>query len=182
MSAVATKSIPYLSNGNSGHNLRDLFAISLALLASQHPNMNSTAMNEALSGTLRSLTTPSRPVFVAEGGSFVPVITINEMRQLSQKYVFYDYQSVEGFLRAHPHMVAVLLEALPQVEKFFGKGIGVTLRVMCDQESDPSLSARIQTFLEVNEARAARKAFNVSWWMRQTDTQELPLTFSVELM
>ena len=91
-----------------------------------------------------------------------------------------ERQQVEAFLSDHPRLVGALLDALPQIEKFFGGGTTVALRVSCDQESDPILSANIQTVLEISEARAARKRFNVAWWAHQPGTDELPLTFNIE--
>lgn len=116
----------------------------------------------------------------SEIGSITAVVTLADIRQINNAYIFYDYQEVGAFLSLHPNLVGVLLDALPQIRKFFGRDTSISLRVSCDQESDPTLSANIQTTMEVSEARAARKSFNASWWMRLSAANQLPLTFNIE--
>lgn len=100
--------------------------------------------------------------------------------RIAQRYVYSEGAGIETFLADYPHVAKILLAAIPKIEEFFGKGVVVSLRISCDQESDPTLSVNIQTALEVSEARAARKSFNTLWWMRRSEGDELPLTFNLE--
>jgi len=109
----------------------------------------------------------------------VPQSSAEEMTsRITQRYVYSEGAGIETFLADYPEVAKILLAAIPRIEDLFGKGAIISLRVSSDQESDSTLSANIRTRLEVSEARAARKSFNTSWWMRQSD--ELPLTFNLE--
>lgn len=92
----------------------------------------------------------------------------------------YTSDDVQDFITERPQVAQALTHALPKLQEFFGNAVVVSLRVSRDQESAPLLSASIETNLEVNEARAARKLFYASWWMRQANIEELPLTFNLQ--
>jgi len=102
--------------------------------------------------------------------------------RVSQRFTYLEDETVKAFLADHPQVAQILLDAFPRIEEFFGKGTAVFLRLSCDQESEPTLSANIQTALDVSEARAARKRFHLSWWMRQPETDSLPLTFNLQYL
>ena len=134
---------------------------------------NSVAWNNS-----QRQSTFTRKVVVTIGG---PQSSAEEMiSRIAQRFTYTKGKGVETYLTDYPNVAKTLLAAAPKIEEFFGKGVVVSLRVSCDQESGPILSANIQTALEVSEARAARKSFNTSWWMRQSGTDELPLAFNVE--
>ena len=99
---------------------------------------------------------------------------------VARRYALRDGDPVRDFLARRPPVAQALVDASPIVEEFFGKGVVVSLRLSCDGESDPILSANVQTALDVSEARAARKAFHASWWKHQSEQEELPLTFNLE--
>ena len=175
MTRLAAKSLPYQSQPTTLNNALALFRVGVLIsgnLASGYSHMTFASAAPA--------NEPVAPVGFREVGSVTAIVTLNDVQKLNQAYVFYDYQEVKDVLSLHPGLVGILLNALPQIKRFFGKDTSVSLRVSCDQESDPTLSANIQTAMSVNEARAARKAFNASWWMRQPNTDDLPLTFNLE--
>ena len=89
---------------------------------------------------------------------------------------------VEQFLFAHPDLLPLLANALPELRRSFGPSVTLRLWVLHDQESQPRLDARICTTLSMAEARAARAQFNREWWTRQTEAREYPLTFGIELL
>lgn len=99
---------------------------------------------------------------------------------VAQHYVYDTSSEVTAIIDEHPQVAQTLVDAVPHIKKFFGEGVSIALRVSCDQESAPTLSANIQTTMEVSEARAARKSFNTSWWMRQPDTDGYMVSFSLE--
>ena len=122
------------------------------------------------------------PIDVSEYNTASRKVAIerNPVSLVAQHYVYDISSEVTAIINEHPQVAQTLIDAIPHIKKFFGEEVSVALRVSCDQESDPTLSANIQTTMGVSEARAARKSFYASWWMRQPDTDGCILTFNLE--
>lgn len=99
---------------------------------------------------------------------------------VAQHYVYDTSSEVTAIIDENSQVAQTLIDAIPHIKEFFGEEVSIALRVSCDQESAPTLSANIQTTMEVSEARAARKSFNAAWWMRQPDTDGYMVSFNLE--
>jgi hypothetical protein len=103
---------------------------------------------------------------------------------LAKVYVFHDDARVRRFLRERPHLVGLLIEAIPEVYSEFGRGNPVILEVVQDWQSDssPELYARIRTPLEPLDAMRALQGFDRRWWLDALDRADCALTFTVQLV
>jgi hypothetical protein len=101
-------------------------------------------------------------------------------RNVSSRYEYRGQPQVHDFLVSHIDIAVLLLEAIPHIETIFGTDTSVRLYLVCDQESDPTLAAYIQTSKPFEEAKSLRKRFYREWWMDQALSGEGLLTFDVD--
>ena len=128
--------------------------------------------------------------FVTRGGAGEGMMAIGLPRQneeeailrVARRYTYIKSEEVKTFLMAHPGVARTLLDAVPAIEKVFGRSVTLTLQVLVDQdgENDVSLFTRIQTPNPVREAISLRKQFYREWWMKQAQALKSPLNFEVE--
>lgn len=85
-------------------------------------------------------------------------------------YTLRNADEVKAFLREHPRLIQLLLEAKIVVEEFF-EAIGITLQVVIDSEgtNHKQLFAYISTNLPPVEAIERLDAFNEAWFLKQID-------------
>lgn len=96
-------------------------------------------------------------------------------------YVFQDGQKVRTFLRQHPYLVPLLVEAREAIAAFFGGNTPVSLEVVVDPEAegDPELYAQIHTAAGSSEALRALRCLDEGWWLRTLDRARCLLTITV---
>ena len=78
---------------------------------------------------------------------------------------------VRRFLRKHPQVLAVLLEAYPHLQKHFGASPDVLLEVVADAEAEQSemLFAYVLTALPAKQALERLDQFDEDWFLDQLD-------------
>ena len=90
------------------------------------------------------------------------------------------------FLKFHPHLVPLLIEARPIIVRHFGPDTPVRLEAVIDPESeaedgDAPLFATVRTHLEPETARPRLRSFDREWWLanlRRSDHRlELGLSY-----
>jgi hypothetical protein len=120
--------------------------------------------------------TPSPQIHAIDAQEFET--GLDRVRQL---YTFSD-TDVEPFLRGHPELVPFLLEAVPQVERFFGLHTVVSLCMVIDPEYDipPDLVAYIRTSLPVSEGLDRLAQFDEDWYLHQLDRITPLFNFNLE--
>ena len=109
-----------------------------------------------------------------------PVLSIQDVANLSQRCGFQDYVSINRFLIENPNVYIRLFEAVPVINKIFGNSSVVRLHLVSDQESSPSLAVRVRVIGTVELARELRKEFYKSFWMPRASKSSLPVSFNVE--
>lgn len=101
---------------------------------------------------MATTTTPSAP-------------TIDDVQA---RYSFREPEAVVDFLAACPHVVPLLIEARPVIDRHFGAETPVVLEVVPDRESgdeeDNEVFALIQTGLPHGEAMPRLDRFD-EWWL-----------------
>ncbi len=79
---------------------------------------------------------------------------------------FSDADSVEDFLRKHPFLVGLILEAREQIRRYFGEDCRLALQPFYDPEDPrhPQLLLLIQSDRPVEEKMALLDRFDEEWW------------------
>lgn len=97
-------------------------------------------------------------------------------------YDFRDYTSVAAFLRQHPFLVGILLEAYERIQSYFGVGTQVVLELFSqpDNVDAQELFALIRTNLEPKEVIARLEAFDNEWWLDALPEARHKMTIDVE--
>lgn len=115
----------------------------------------------------RYVAMPMRPVTVR----FRSTRADQRAIKLERLYRLHDATQVRGFLRSHPHLVDVILEAYPHVQKHFGSNPEVVLEVVTDPEAEGSelLFAYILTSLPTKEALDRLDRLDEDWFLDQFD-------------
>jgi hypothetical protein len=111
-----------------------------------------------------------------------PSVTVDPANlQLSDRYAYRDREEVLGFLAEHPHLVANLREADPEIAKRFGEQTKVTLSVTHDWDGfeGDSLFGSIGTTLGSREALDLLHRFDIEWWFERGDPVKEELVFFV---
>ncbi|MDP9358736.1 MAG: hypothetical protein M3R02_26350, partial [Chloroflexota bacterium] len=100
---------------------------------------------------------------------------------LSAVYSFQDDQKVRTFLRQHPFLVPLLVEAREVIPVYFGRTTPVSLEVVVDPEAegDPELYAQIHTSAGSSEALQALRGLDEEWWLGALDRARCLLTITV---
>jgi len=112
------------------------------------------------------------------------IVESSRLRRLGEFYSFRDMPPVRRFLRAHPQLIDVLLEAHTYLEKHFGPGPLVTLEVVSDPEAVDwdQLFAYILTSLPVDEAQARLDRLDEEWFLGQLDRIGDLFNFNLEFV
>ena len=101
---------------------------------------------------------------------------------LGERYVFRDWERVQAYLAAHPHLVTILREADPEITKRFGEGTKVSL----DVEDDPEITEEPMLFGFIRTSRSAKDALDLlhqldrEWWISRYMEANDQLLFSLE--
>ncbi len=117
--------------------------------------------------------------YLAEPEQVVDLALIEELREM---YPFHSDTTVTSFLRVHPQLADVLLEARPRIEEHFDRGTPVQLEVVTDPENagGDQLFAYIHTSLSVDEALARLDEFDEEWFLHQLPQVRDQLSFDLE--
>jgi len=104
------------------------------------------------------------------------------IQRLETIYSFRRKSEVWRFLRDHPHLVEILLEAVSCVRQFFGPAALVSLEITRDPEGSgrPWLFVYIRTSLPSDEALARLEAFDEEWFLDQLPQVVGQLNFNLE--
>ena len=90
-------------------------------------------------------------------------------------------RSVTTFLTEHPEIPEILIEAIPQLQKYFGLDSIFELRVLGDPDAGRHLYAVVIWRGPVVDARTALNKFDDEWWISRVDRSGGYLTFTYEL-
>ena len=87
-------------------------------------------------------------------------------RALRRSYLWLRPQAISLFLRTHPDVGFLLLEAHEQIGLHFGPSV-VTLNVAADPDGNdpPRLVVRVRTELAPEQALAKLDQFDSDWWL-----------------
>lgn len=111
------------------------------------------------------------------------IIETSRLRQLGEFYFFRNVVAVQRFLRAHPQLTRVLLEARTYLQKHFPDP-QVVLEVVPDPEAEGwnQLFAYILTRLPVDEAQAQLDKLDEEWFLDQPEQVDNLFNFSLEFI
>ncbi|HEV8042779.1 MAG TPA: hypothetical protein VGP62_28125 [Bryobacteraceae bacterium] len=104
----------------------------------------------------------------------------SELDRLKTMYRFQDDRSVEAFLSSHTGATYILINALSQLKRFFGRDVVFKLQVIKEDDEQQILYAVAVWRGMVEDAVAALENFDENWWLDQP-TRVLALTFTYEL-
>jgi hypothetical protein len=104
------------------------------------------------------------------------------IQSLKRLYAFRRPEEVSQFLKAHPFLVSLAIEAHDKIGDYFGLQTTVILEVVTDPEAigDRELFAFIQTSLTSQEALDRLDRLDQEWWLDAADRSEGKLCFHVE--
>jgi len=87
--------------------------------------------------------------------------------ELSQRYTMREPSKVRDFLRRHPFLMLLLLEAHEKVLAYFGAEARATLEIITDPEveDDQELFVFVRTLLPPKEAFARLEQLDREWWL-----------------
>lgn len=106
------------------------------------------------------------------------------LHQIEKFYSLRNRTDVRRFLRTHPQLIEVLLDARAHVQEHFGSGIPVVLEVVSDPEVEgwDQLFAYILTSLPVREALAQLNKLDKEWFLDQLDRVDGLFNFNLEFV
>jgi hypothetical protein len=112
------------------------------------------------------------------------IVERSRLRQLGEFYSFRDALAIRGFLRAHPQLTEVLLEAHAHLQECFGPDPQVALEVVSDPEAEgpDELFAYILTSLPADEALARLDRLDEEWFLDQLDRVGTFFNFNLEFV
>ena len=120
-----------------------------------------------------------------ERGTTSTIKTFEQTRQqIENLYIVKDAQAVRRFIRLHPFLAALLVEAYGQLSEFFGPNPQASLSVACDPEQEElaELLVSVMTPLEPDEALRQLDAFDDYWFLNQLDLVKGSLNFNLEFV
>lgn len=106
----------------------------------------------------------------------------SELARLEAHYDFGGKADVREFVRAHPQLLALLMEARGEIESRF-PGANVTLRLLTDPEipNRKDLYVGIETDLCVNDALSRLGELDEAWWLDRAAQADGLMCVDVEL-
>jgi len=112
------------------------------------------------------------------------IVESSRLRRLGEFYSFRDALAIRGFLRAHPQLTEVLLEAHAHLQECFGPDPQVALEVVSDPEAEgpDELFAYILTSLPADEALVRLDRLDEEWFLDQLDRVGTFFNFNLEFV
>ena len=102
--------------------------------------------------------------------------------ELRKHYVLPSDSSVSTFLSQHRGLSAILLDAIPQLKKYFGSSAIFRLSAPVDEAGMRSLYAVVIWPGKVREVRNALDRFDEDWWLTHSHLASGYLVFTYELV
>ena len=120
-------------------------------------------------------------VCIDEGGTPATKTPEAAVKNIGQFYDMADPPAVERFLRDHPAVVELLIEACRHLDLAFGPAPEMRLELVWDPEDggEPELFAYVRTTLEVEEALARLHKFDEEWFLDHVHKVAGQLEFSI---
>jgi len=135
---------------------------------------------------LQTMTQPAPIFFRVPRWEYVGASTVKAFEQALQQienfYLVTNPQTVRQFVRLHPYLAELLIEAFAPLREFFGPDPQVSLSVVSDPEQEglEELLGSILTPLPPDEALARLDAFDEYWFLDQLDRANGTLNFNLE--
>lgn len=110
-------------------------------------------------------------------------MAIEQLQPVLQHYSPLDDRRVDAFLRKHPFLVSVLIDAVPQIERVFGAIKHLKLELTHDPETvddEGRLFIRIPTRLSWQEALGKLDSLDDSWWLEASRATDGRLCIDVD--
>lgn len=106
-----------------------------------------------------------------ETGSSVSMAREEFLRHIEDYFLLREQAKIQAFLRDHPQLMEIVLEAVFHIERHFGPDPQVELAVSIDPEIEgmEELFAYICTSLPVDEALARLDRLDEEWFLEQLD-------------
>jgi hypothetical protein len=95
------------------------------------------------------------------------------------RYTFFQPDKIDDFLERHPSAVAMLVEAIPQIDAIVINDPQVQLMLLSDQETEPTLYARVLTRCSVDEALALSDKLDDLQWSSEASSASSVITFDI---
>ena len=101
---------------------------------------------------------------------------------VEQLYILRRRNEVTGFLKAHPFLVPLILEAYGKIAEYFGPSAEVVLEVTTDPEAedDQELFVLMQAQRSPHEALACLDRLDQEWWLDALPKAQCKMTIDVE--
>lgn len=105
-----------------------------------------------------------------ESSTAVSLVSQQTIDRLAEYYVFGSDRQVGEFLRRHPHVTNLLIEAQRFISRYFGGDGSTLLETFSDPDSrgHEELFARIRTSLPPEEALERLRQFDHGWWIMKS--------------
>jgi hypothetical protein len=104
------------------------------------------------------------------------------MGKVRKHYVLPSDSSVVRFLSEHQTLPPLLLEAVPHLRSCFGAQAVFSLRAPIDDSGSQALYAVAIWPGSVRSVREALEHFDETWWIQNSQTASVHLTFTYELV
>lgn len=113
-----------------------------------------------------------------------PLKRIQVSMERSSVYSFDSLLVVGRFLSSNPHLVDILMEAVPHIRTIFGAETRVVLRIISDpeMENQDQLFGCIRTNLSVDEALSCLDRFDEEWFFNRFDQVAGLLDFKLDFV
>ena len=107
------------------------------------------------------------------------LVALDELRK---HYVLPSDSSVSTFLAQHRGISAILLDAIPQLKKYFGALAIFSLSTSVDEAGMRSLYAVVIWPGKIRDVRNALDRFDEDWWLTHSHSASSYLVFTYELV
>lgn len=126
----------------------------------------------------------SKPELRRDITSSVLVEQGEKLSRIKRIYGFREEAEAARFLRMHPALIDLLLEAPPHFERYFGPNPQVVLEVVVDPEASDSeeLFANICTSLPAEEALERLDQLDEGWFLDQLERTAGRFNFNLEFV
>lgn len=124
-----------------------------------------------------------RTLFGQEIGASIIRALDFQIQLLDQLYILREPAEVIRFIKEHPFLAPLLLEAHSQIAKFFGPYPHVYLEIVADPEAAAGASqlvAFVSTPLSPDEALDILARLDESWWLEALQRAEGKLCITLE--
>jgi hypothetical protein len=110
----------------------------------------------------------------------IPIdLTQDRWSAIRGRYTFFQSDIIEDFLEQHPSAVAMLVEAIPQIDAIIANDPQVQLMLLSDQEMAPTLYARVLTQCSIDEALALSDKLDDLRWSAEASSASAVITFDI---